>query len=111
MDQLQHRALLEDLHAQGLCKPGFAEDQVQRVQMARTHVDKPAGIHVRVDHLPGNLPGLDQSGFVGVAGLVELGVFGLEPGKLRRGVGQFAKTPAQVAIDAVLPDSPGHQFN
>ncbi|MNJ03414.1 hypothetical protein D3C73_1637170 [compost metagenome] len=46
MDQFQHRALLEDPHAKGLCQLCFAKHQVQRVQVARAHVNQPAGIDV-----------------------------------------------------------------
>ncbi|MOA65756.1 hypothetical protein D3C78_1922540 [compost metagenome] len=67
MDQLQHRALLEDLHAKGLRELRFAEHQVQRVQVPRTHVHQATGIHSGIHHLLADLSRFNQAGFMGVA--------------------------------------------
>ncbi|MNR09256.1 hypothetical protein D3C85_1254520 [compost metagenome] len=87
MDQLQHRALFEDIHAKGLRKLRFAQDQIQRMQMPRTHIDQATGIHTGIHHLLTNLLRFDQAGFVGVTGFLELCVFSFQTGELRRGVG------------------------
>jgi hypothetical protein len=97
----QHRALLEDAHAQAMGGTGFALDQVERVQVARAHVDQAAGVLVAGDDFV-QLPGADQAGFMAVAQGGQVVLFVLEGRELRRGVGQFAEAPAQVAVDAVL---------
>ncbi|MCY1422564.1 hypothetical protein D9M71_382500 [compost metagenome] len=111
VDQLQHRALLEDLHAKGLGDLRFAQCQVQRMQVPRAHVDQAAGVNAGVHHLLADLARFDQARFVSVTGLEQLGVFGLQPGKMRRGVGQFTEAPAQVAINAVFADAMGHDLH
>ncbi|MNL06158.1 hypothetical protein D3C87_1267880 [compost metagenome] len=111
MDQLQHRALLENLHPKGLGNLRFAKDQVQRMQMPRAHVHQAAGVHTGVHYLFTDLLRRDQSGFKGITGLDQFHLLGLERFELGRGIGQFAEAPAQVAIDAVLADALGHDLH
>jgi hypothetical protein len=109
VDHLQHRALLENAHAQGRRQTRFALHQVQRVQMAGAHVDQTTGI-------PSALTTCwicsgPTSGFHGGSRVRQADLFVLERRELRRGVGQFAEAPAQVAVDAMLGDALAHQFH
>ncbi|MNS60561.1 hypothetical protein D3C72_935680 [compost metagenome] len=111
MDDFQHFTLLENLHAERRCQPRFALHQIQRMQMTGPHVDQATGIDVGVDHLLAHLLRADQAGFMGIAEFGEVDQFILEGSELRRGVGQIAKAPAQVALDAVVADALTHQFD
>ncbi|MNF68960.1 hypothetical protein D3C84_508310 [compost metagenome] len=110
VDNLQHRAVLENPHPQGLGHPRFAQHQIERVQVTRTHVHQAPRVNSRVHHLAYVL-GADQAGFMGVA----LGIEGLlllrECGELRRGIGQLAEAPAQVAVDRVLANAFGNHLD
>ena len=46
---------------------------------------------------------------MGVTRLFQLCEFAFKAGELRRGVGQFTKAPAQVAVDAMLADTLAHE--
>ncbi len=80
------------------------------MQVPRPHVHQAAGIYAGIDDVLADLPGFDQAGFMGVTRFDQLRVFGLQPGELRRGVGQFAEAPAQVAIDAVFANPIAHDL-
>ncbi|MNF75249.1 hypothetical protein D3C84_573080 [compost metagenome] len=111
VDQLQHRALLEDLHAKGFCELRLAQGQIQRVQVPRAHVDQTARVHAGVHNVLTDLPGGNQSGLMAVTRLDQFRLFGLHRGELCRRIGQFAEAPAQVAIDTVFADTLGHHLH
>ncbi|MNP37644.1 hypothetical protein D3C76_1311030 [compost metagenome] len=80
------------------------------MQVARAHVDQAASVLVAGDDLV-QLPGADQACFMAIAQGGQVVLFLLEGRELRRGVGQFAEAPAQVAGNAVAGDALGHQFH
>ena len=108
MDQLQHRAVLKDAHPKGLGRLRFTQYQVERVQMPGTHVDQAAGIHSRAHHLC-HVLWADQPRFMGIPHGRQVRLFALERRELRRSIGEFAKAPAQVTVDAVLGNALAHQ--
>ncbi|MCY1425434.1 hypothetical protein D9M71_412220 [compost metagenome] len=107
---LQHRAVFEDPYAEGGRHARLAQHQVERVQVARATVDQAAGINRGGDHFA-HLLRADQLGFMAVVQGCQAVLLGAESGELGRGIGQFAETPAQVAVDVVFVDALGHHLN
>ena len=71
-----HLGLLVQRHAQLLGNGSLTQCQVQRVQMAGTHVDHAAYIAIRADY-GAHLAGLQQAHFVAVAQAAQLfGILG-----------------------------------
>ncbi len=103
VNQFEYRTLLEDPHPQRLRHPGFAEHQVERVQVAGAHVDQTTGIGAGCHHLA-HVPWLDNPRLMAVAQFRQVFLLGTERCELRWGIGQFAEAPAQVAVDGVLAD-------
>ncbi len=99
----RHRRALEQADAQRLGSGGFAEDQVERVQVARAHVHQAADVAIGADHAA-HLRGRHQAHLVAIAeGLEFLHVLAEAPvvaGLVR----QVAVAPAQIAVDGVLLD-------
>ncbi|MNW69976.1 hypothetical protein D3C74_491310 [compost metagenome] len=73
------------------------------MQMARATIDQPAGIR-RGRHDLVHPLGADQLGFMAIVQRCQALLLAAKGGELRRSVGQFAKAPAQVAIDVVRAD-------
>lgn len=103
-----YRALLENAHTQAVRGTGLALHQVERVQVARAHVDQTAGVLVAGDNLV-QLPGTDQACCMAITQRSEVVLFILESSELGRCIGQFAETPTQVAGNTVAGDTLGHQ--
>lgn len=74
------------------------------MQVARAHVHQAPGIHLRTDHLRHILRRY-QSGFRHITQGGQAILLTLERGKLRRRIGQFTKTPAQVTVDGVFANA------
>ena len=106
----QHRALFKDAYAQ-LCRSArFTLDQIERVQMARTHVDQPACVLLAGDHFT-DVCRINQARGMAVTELGQLRLLVLERGKLGGRVGQLAEAPAQVTVDGVLGNALAHQLD
>ncbi|MNV75422.1 hypothetical protein D3C71_1687060 [compost metagenome] len=74
-------------------RAGFALDQVERVQMARAHVDQTARILVAGDDFM-QLLGAYPAYRVAITERCQVVLFVLERGELRRGIGQLTEAPA-----------------
>ncbi|MNL02006.1 hypothetical protein D3C87_1224940 [compost metagenome] len=113
-----HGRVLEQLDPQSLCRCGFAQGQVQWMQVPRTHVDQATHIARGADHGV-HLVGLQQTGLVAVAEAAQFfGILG-ETFKVTGLVGEIAVAPGQVAGDLEaldpLPDDfhgfQAHEFH
>ena len=106
----RHFGVLKQLHAQLLRGGRFAERQVQRVQMARAHVDHAAHIAVGADHAA-HLVGLQQAHFMAITQAAQFfGVFG-QAVQVAGLVGEVAVAPGQVAGDLVALDALAHDLH
>ena len=108
VDQFEYFGVLENPDPEGFGQPSLTQNQIQRVKMPGAHVHQAAGIHRRADYLLYILRP-HQTRFVGVTQRRQVRLLALERRELRRGVGQLAKAPAQVAVDAVRSDTLAHQ--
>ncbi|MNO99347.1 hypothetical protein D3C76_911140 [compost metagenome] len=113
-----HGRVLEQLDPQSLCRCGFAQGQVQWMQVPRTHVDQATHIARGADHGV-HLVGLQQTGLVAITEAAQFfGILG-EAFKVTGLVGEVAVTPGQVAGDLEaldpLPDDfhgfQAHEFH
>ena len=104
------RRLLEQLHAQRLRRGGFAERQVERVQVARTHVDHGTVVVAGTDYLVDALL-RNQTQLVAVAEAFQLGLVLGETVEMGRLVGQVAVAPGQVAVDLEALDTLAHDLH
>ena len=102
--------MLEQPDAQCLSGGGFAEGQVERVQVAGAHVDHAAAVAAGADHFM-HAVRLHQAQFMLIAQALQFGHVFLETGKVRRLVGQVAVAPGQVAVDVVLGDPAAYQLH
>ena len=105
--------LLEQSDAQLLRCCGFAQRQIQRVQMAGTHVDQTTDVAFGADHGV-HFMGLQQSGFVSITEAAQF--FGIicKAFEVRRLVGEVAIAPGQIAgnlktLDALTDNFHGFQ--
>ena len=89
---------------------GFAERQVERVQVARAHVDHGTVIVVGADHFVDALL-RHNAQFVTIAEAFQLCLVGGEVVHMRRFVGQVAVAPGQVAIDLKLRNAITHDLH
>ncbi|MNO99263.1 hypothetical protein D3C76_910290 [compost metagenome] len=95
--------LFEQLHTQAAGHGRFPQGQVERVQVARAHVDQPAHIAVGADHAV-DIVLADQPQLMCIAQAAQFfGVFG-KAQQLGGFVGQVAVAPGQVAGDGMLLD-------
>ena len=93
--------LLVQAHPQALGCGRFAQQQIERMQMARTHVGHAADIEIGIHHLANVLGGNDAHLGLVAEGpqLLHIGAKILEVPWL---VGQVAVAPDQIAVDGVL---------
>ena len=76
----------------------FTQSQIERVQVARPHVNQPAHITVRPDHAA-HFMGLQQTGFMAITQRAQrFSLFG-KTFKVARLIGEVAVPPGQVASD------------
>ena len=95
--------VLIQAHPQGAGCSGFAQGQVERVEMAGAHVDQPADIAVRAHHAA-HLVRLDKGQCVPVTQCQQFVAVGAEGIQMPRLVRQIAVAPGKIAVDVELGD-------